>query len=339
MQPRGFFVARLTLSKGGLAAPGRRGRLDVVRRRRGHRRHGPLLSNLLGNTPNHRMLTVDHGADGITEIAQQVPAVGRSDRIRRALAHAIRIGAGPVACDDLDTWMVAQPPGQGLGLPVRQEVDHRVALQVDQDGPVATAAAPCPVIDGQDARRGRRPIVVASLACHAQQRVRADRHRQPLGQTLAGLAAERQSQAALQAAQALGPPCGGWCNTGQALGEGLAGAGRIKAAEASRLDAQQRRAALPRQIAQEPLVVAVDAARDRAAAGARGRRGLRLVTMVTRSGVGRTCTTARPVGIRHKECLGKAGFQKGSPFLLCVHPSPKRQHGNCGRSSIQAALT
>jgi len=65
------------------------------------------------------------------------------------------------------------------------------------------------------------------------------------------LPAERQSQAALQAAQALGPPSSGRCNTGQALGEGLAGAGRIKAAEPSRLDTQQHRAALPRQVAQE----------------------------------------------------------------------------------------
>ena len=205
-----------------------------------------------------------------------MPAIRDLDCIRRALAHTVRIGPGPVACDDLDARVSAQPPGQGLGLPVRQEVDHCVALQVDQDGPVAAAPAPCPVIDGQDARSGWRLVVVSGLARHAQQRVRADRHGQPLGQALAGLAAEGQSQAALQAAQALGPPCGEGCNTRQALGEGLAGAGRIKATEPPHLDAQQRRAALPRQVAQEALVIAVDAARDRAAVGTRGHCGLRL---------------------------------------------------------------
>jgi hypothetical protein len=50
------------------------------------------------------MLAVGHGADGIAEVARQVPAVchlaeTRSvcgwDRIRRALAPAVRIGAGP----------------------------------------------------------------------------------------------------------------------------------------------------------------------------------------------------------------------------------------------------
>lgn len=126
-----------------------------------------------------------------------MPAICRLDCIWRALAHAVRIGAGPVACHDLDPGVLTQPPGQGLGLPVRQEIDHRIALQVDQDGPVAATPAPCPVIDGKDARGGRRLVVVASLACHPQQRVRTDRHGQPLGQALAGLAAQRQSQAAL----------------------------------------------------------------------------------------------------------------------------------------------
>ncbi len=123
---------------------------------------------------------------------------------------------------------------------------------------------------------GWRLVVVSGLACHAQQRVRADRHRQPTGQALAGFAAKCQSQAALQAAQARGPPSGERCNTGQALSEGLAGAGRTKATEPPRLDQQRHWTALPRQIAQEPLVAAVDATRDRAAAGARGHRGLRL---------------------------------------------------------------
>ncbi len=72
MQPCRLFVARMTLGIGGLAAPGRRGRLNAVRRRRGRRRHGSLFADLLGNPPNHRVLTVDHGADGIAEVAQQV---------------------------------------------------------------------------------------------------------------------------------------------------------------------------------------------------------------------------------------------------------------------------
>ena len=41
------------------------------------------------------------------------------------------------------------------------------------------------------------------------------------------------------------------------------------------------------------------------------------VTMVMRSGMGRTCTTARPAGIRGKRRLDKLSFQKGSMFELC----------------------
>jgi len=62
------------------------------------------------------MLTVDHGADSFAEVAQQVPAVCHLDRGRRALAHAVRIGPRPVACDDLNARVPVQPPGQGLGL-------------------------------------------------------------------------------------------------------------------------------------------------------------------------------------------------------------------------------
>ncbi len=57
------------------------------------------------------MLAINNGADGIAEVAQQMPAVCHLDRVRRTLAHAVRIGAGPVARDDLDPGVPAQPPG------------------------------------------------------------------------------------------------------------------------------------------------------------------------------------------------------------------------------------
>ncbi len=239
------------------------------------------------------MLTVDHGADGIAEVAR-TRASGRPSGPRPARPgaprlHKRRLGRGPrprrLGAGGANR-LGSRLAGQARGRP-----PHCAPGRLKWSRSDGLGASPplafhrlrrwnlCqlrPVIDGQDARRGRRLVVVSGLACHAQQRVRADRHRQPTGQALAGFAAKRQSQAALQAAQALGPPSGERCNTGQALSEGLAEAGRTKATEPPRLDQQRHWTALLRQIAQEPLVVAVDATRDRAAAGARGRRGLRL---------------------------------------------------------------
>ena len=192
-------------------------------------------------------MVAGHGADGIAKVAQQVPAVGHLDRIRCSLAHAIRVGAGPVARDDLDPGVLTKPSGQGVGLPVRQQVHDRVALQIDQGRPVAVTPAPSPVIDGKDARRGRRLAIIAGRTGHPQQRVGADRHGQPLGQAPAGLAAERMGEMTLQVAQPLRPPCG--CRrTGQALGEGLAGTGGVEAAEPPCLDLQRHGTALPGQV-------------------------------------------------------------------------------------------
>ncbi len=137
------------------------------------------------------MVTIDNGADGVTEVAQQMPAIRDLDRVWGALAHAIGIRTGPVTCDDLDPGMLAKPHGQGLGLPIGQKVDHGVALEIDQGGAIPMVAPPGPVIDGEDARRGLRLVVVAGAPDQSQQRVRARRHGQPLAQAPASLAAEQ----------------------------------------------------------------------------------------------------------------------------------------------------
>jgi len=51
-----------------------------------------FLNHLLGNTAHAGMVTLNHGADRITQVAQQVPAVGDLDSIRRALTHAVCVG-------------------------------------------------------------------------------------------------------------------------------------------------------------------------------------------------------------------------------------------------------
>jgi hypothetical protein len=260
MQPCRLLVAALAAGQGSLAAQGRRTRPGDVRlgRLHGFRRLGQLLADAQGSAPDGCMVAIDNGADDVTEVAQQMPAICDLDRVWGALAYAIGIRTGPVACDDLDPGMLAKPHGQGLGLPIGQKVDHGVALEIDQGSAIPMAAPPGPVIDGEDTRHRRPLVVVADAADQPQQRVRAGRHGQPLAQPPAGLAAECQADMALQAAQPLGSACASPGDTGQALGEGLAGTGRVKAAEPPRPDAQCHRATLPRQIGKRALVSTVE---------------------------------------------------------------------------------
>jgi len=227
-----------------------------------HGQNRCLLADLLGSASDSGVLTINHGADGIAQVAQQVPPICNLNRIRRTLPHAVCVGAGPVARDNLDAWILMQPPCQSVGLAVGQKVDHRVALQIDEDRAVATAAAPPlrshsmrfahgtyrplrPIVNGKDARNARRLSISTDFAHEPQQRVCAGRHSQSLGQAHAGFAAQRQPEMALQAAQPLGPACSGRHGAGQALGEGLPGADPVEASESPRLDLQRHRPTLP----------------------------------------------------------------------------------------------
>jgi hypothetical protein len=110
------------------------------------------------------VLTLDSNSNGVTQIAQQMPAVSNLNRIRRSLTYAIGIGPSPIARDDLNTRVMSQPLSQAFSLPIRQQVNDRIALQVNKDRPVATAATPRPVIDGEDARHGSGCCRLVGLA-------------------------------------------------------------------------------------------------------------------------------------------------------------------------------
>jgi hypothetical protein len=76
------------------------------------------------------------------------------------LGRRLSVGPGSVATDQLDARMRPEPGRERGGLPIGQEIDHTMALQVHEHGAVALAPAPGPVIDaqharGQDLRGGR----------------------------------------------------------------------------------------------------------------------------------------------------------------------------------------
>ena len=76
--------------------------------------------DLFGRTPELAMVAIDNATNGVAEIAQQVPAIRNLDRLRRALADAVCIGTGAIACDHLDARVLSKPCGERLSLPVRK---------------------------------------------------------------------------------------------------------------------------------------------------------------------------------------------------------------------------
>jgi hypothetical protein len=261
LQSDRFLVARLSPCVGRLAAPLERGWCDRIRCGGGHAggQRRRLFSHVSAHPPDIGMVTANDGLNSVTQLAQQMPPIAHLNRIRCPLTDAVCVGAGPIAGNHLYPGMLTQPPSEAVSLPIRQQVDHRIAFQIDQNSSIPAAPAPGPVVNRQDARNGRLVSAAAGAFHQPQQRIGADRHGQPLGQTPTSLAAQRQSEMTLELAQALGALCEGPGSIGQRLGKGLSDAGRIETTKTAHLHAQHHRLTLARQIAERALITAVDA--------------------------------------------------------------------------------
>ena len=88
-----------------------------------------------GPVPGDRLLHV------LGQVVIDMPPVGDLDCLRGSLARAVGVGAGPVPADHLGSGVLLQPFGEGVRLPVAQQVYRLAGLGVDQDGPVVPAAA------------------------------------------------------------------------------------------------------------------------------------------------------------------------------------------------------
>ncbi len=206
------------------------------------------------------MVTVESVADGVAEIAQQVEAVGNLDRLRSAGPDTVGIGAGPVAGDDLDAGVCLQPGGDGLRLAIGQPINWPVGtLQIHDQGAVAPAPTPGPVIDADDARRRRR--LNRDRPDQAQQGVAADRHGEQARQAGAQLTPCAQGQGTLDLGKADGAPLPEGCRRRQALGEDPARAAGVRAAEAADLQGQTDDAAHQGKVGDMAGVAAVNPSR------------------------------------------------------------------------------
>ena len=188
-----------------------------------------------------------------------MPSIGHLDRLRRALADPVRISTGAIACDHLNAGMLAQPIGKSLGLPIREQVYHLVALEVDEDGAVAMAASPGPIVHPKDRRRRRWHLGPHLVGYHPQQRVGTGRNGKPVGQPSGGFTAQGKGDVPLQITEPGRPARRYLGDRRKGLSERLAGACGVEASEPPCIDPDRCRTPLPRQVTEFALISAVKA--------------------------------------------------------------------------------
>ena len=114
------------------------------------------LGDVLCGDENRPAMPASGVAQRVTEIAQQVPAVGDLDSARSAATGTISVGTGPIAGDDLDTGIALEPCLDAAGMAIRQQVDNLVTLEIADDRSIALTAAPRPVVYTDDPGRRDR---------------------------------------------------------------------------------------------------------------------------------------------------------------------------------------
>src|SRR5690349_8320072 len=130
-----------------------------------------LGANVVGGASGGCAMLIGNGLDGITQVAQQVPAVGDLHGVGSPLTDTVRAGTRAITRDDFDTRMSAQPGRECRRLTIRQQVDNLVLLQINQDGAVAMATPPRPVVHSEYAWRARRGFAGHGDSYGPQQRI------------------------------------------------------------------------------------------------------------------------------------------------------------------------
>jgi hypothetical protein len=85
----------------------------------------------------------------------KVPSIQNLRCLRRAQCDASSVLGGSVTSDDFDTGMVLQPSRQRLSPSIRQKIECRVSLEIDDDGAVDLTLTQGEVIHADHAWRWR----------------------------------------------------------------------------------------------------------------------------------------------------------------------------------------
>jgi hypothetical protein len=101
---------------------------------------------------NLAMMHAEDLLEGRCHILQQMEAVGNLGGLWNALPNACGRGFGAVTGHHRDVGMRLEPRGDGVSRPILEDVDGTAACEINDDGAVALAFTPRPIIDANDGR-------------------------------------------------------------------------------------------------------------------------------------------------------------------------------------------
>jgi hypothetical protein len=165
-------------------------------------------------------MRLDGLAQGLSHIAEQMPAIGHLNGLRSSIPAAVGVGSRTIPRNDHHARMGLEPGGDRARLAIRQQIDDLVVREIDQDGAVAVAFAVRSVVQPQNRRR--RAGWCRCAQDQPQKRVRADRDGQAAGQACARLSTGCESNGPLDLGQPRGAAGGSDSNADQGFGKGAA---------------------------------------------------------------------------------------------------------------------
>jgi len=166
-----------------------------------------------------------HLIQGLAGILEEVKPVGDLECLGCTLPRSFGIRLRPVSHDNLDTGMSAQPGGQRLGGPPREEIDRSMGLEINQERGVHLTATEGEIIDTEDpwgwCQRENR-VTQQTQQCHPQAGTRTDGQTRGASQTRSGLSSCRLYQIEQKCAGVRGATNSGEERCPEALGKGAA---------------------------------------------------------------------------------------------------------------------
>lgn len=194
-----------------------------------------------------------------TTVLKEVPTIGNVDSAGCTAATTVGKTGAAIAGDDFNARMLPQPSGEAVRLAIRQEIDDPALLEIDQNGAVAMAAAPRPIVDADHARHD--DWFCGTAAHQPQQRVAAGRHAEPVRQSRPRHTAECEGNMTLDIAQPGGPLSAWTMLARQAFGKDSPCAGGITTVEPAGSNVHVNMPPLPGQIGELARIAAMNAHR------------------------------------------------------------------------------
>src|SRR6266487_84431 len=222
------------------------------------------LRGLLLSTPpfSERCLTNAYAAH------HEVVPISDLPGVRGTTCGCLRIRPRTIPADDLHASMHTQPTDDGISIPIRQQLDRAMSLQIDQQRAIAIPFFPGEIVQAQYARG----LVLGNsrAADESQKSIAAGGHREALRQLRTCFASLREGDLGEGLGLAQRSPGVGVCQLWKAFGKGGTRAAPGAAYKAAHLQAHAHCSSLTWEIGKSARVATSHAGRCMRALGADG---------------------------------------------------------------------